>query len=183
MYMSCLLRWQGFNVNKIACNYSGHDWDSVRTLQYVARCCGVLRCVAVYCSADLMAYPEANKRSKLSVLQCVALCCSVVQFGAVCCSVLQCVAVCRNINLIVYHAVNKLSKLRITWEWVENVSLSHIWKHRVHTYRWVQADVSRYHHYPAKGKMVSPSPRQKNYTYKLLTTSMCQGRGEGREFH
>jgi len=114
MFISCLLRWQGFKVHQIACNYSGHDRDSVRTLQYVARCCGVFRCVAVLCSANLMAYPEANKRSKLSVLQCVAVCCSVVQFGAVCFSVLQCIAVCRNIDLIVYHAVNKLSKLRNT---------------------------------------------------------------------
>jgi len=89
--MSCLLRWQGLNVDKIACNYSGYDRDSVRTLQHVARYCGVLRCVAVCCSADLMAYPVTNQRSKLSVLQCVAVWGSVVQFGAVCCIVLQCV--------------------------------------------------------------------------------------------
>ena len=28
------------------------------------------------------------------MLQCVAVCCSVLQYDAVCCSVLQCVAVC-----------------------------------------------------------------------------------------
>jgi len=38
----------------------------------------VLQCAAVCCS----------------VLHCVALCCSVLQCVAVCCSVLQCVAVC-----------------------------------------------------------------------------------------
>jgi len=44
-------------------------------------CCGVLRCVAVWCSVCC------------SVLQCVAVCCSVLQCVAVCCSVLQ-FAVC-----------------------------------------------------------------------------------------
>jgi len=43
-------------------------------------CCSVLQCVAVCCSV-------------CSVLQCVAVCCSVLQCAAVCCSVLQCVAV------------------------------------------------------------------------------------------
>jgi len=33
-------------------------------------------------------------RWRLSVLQCVAVCCSVLQCVAVCCSVLQCIAVC-----------------------------------------------------------------------------------------
>ena len=32
--------------------------------------------------------------STMSVLHCVAVCCSVLQWAAVCCSVLQCVAVC-----------------------------------------------------------------------------------------
>ena len=34
---------------------------------------------------------------KISVLQCVAVCCSVLQCVAVCCNVLQCVAVCCNV--------------------------------------------------------------------------------------
>jgi len=41
--------------------------------------------------------PQPLKRASCSVLQCVAVCCSVlqcVQCDAVCCSVLQCVAVC-----------------------------------------------------------------------------------------
>jgi len=41
----------------------------------------LLQCVAVCCS----------------VLQCVAVCCSVLQCVEVCCSVLQCFAVCRSV--------------------------------------------------------------------------------------
>jgi len=52
----------------------------------VALCCSVLQCVAVCCSMCC------------SVLQCsvlaVAVCCRVLRNVAVCCSVLQCVAVC-----------------------------------------------------------------------------------------
>jgi len=52
----------------------------------VAVCCSVLQCVAVWCSV-----------SRLK-LQCVAMCCSVLQCVAVWCGVsrlkLQCVAVC-----------------------------------------------------------------------------------------
>jgi len=70
-------------------------------LQCVAVCCSVLQYVAVCCVA------VCDKRTKFhlrfiterslirySVLQCVAVCCSVLQCVAVCCSVLQCVAVC-----------------------------------------------------------------------------------------
>ena len=39
-----------------------------------------------------------------SVLQCVAVCCSVLQFGAVWCSVAQCVAVCVVLHPGVWHA-------------------------------------------------------------------------------
>jgi len=34
-----------------------------------------------------------------TVLQCVAVCCSVLECGGVCCSVLQCVAVCCSVSL------------------------------------------------------------------------------------
>jgi len=34
--------------------------------------------------------------------QCVAVCCSVLQYSAVCCSVLQCVAVCCSVLQCVY---------------------------------------------------------------------------------
>ena len=49
-----------------------------------------------------------------SVLQCVAVCCSVLQCVAVCCSVLQCVAVCCSVciggdNLEVLCSVDALS--------------------------------------------------------------------------
>jgi len=51
----------------------------------------VLQCVAVRCSVlqCVQCVPV-----RCSVLQCVAVSCSVLQCVAVCCSVLQCVAVC-----------------------------------------------------------------------------------------
>jgi len=52
----------------------------------------VLQCVAVCCSVLQCVAVECMYL--LSVLQCVAVCCSVLQCVAVCCSVLQCVAVC-----------------------------------------------------------------------------------------
>jgi len=78
-----------------------------------ARCCGVLWCVTVCCSAllccsalqyvvvcavlhdDRWPFPPsaAVLLNALRVLQCVAVCCSVLQCGAVRCSALQCVAV------------------------------------------------------------------------------------------
>ena len=48
----------------------------------------VRECVAVCCS--VLQYVAVC----CSVLQCVAVCCSVLQCVVVCCSVLQCVAVC-----------------------------------------------------------------------------------------
>ena len=48
----------------------------------------VLQCVAVFCSM-LQCVAVC-----CSMLQCVAVCCSVLQYVAVCCSVLQYVAVC-----------------------------------------------------------------------------------------
>jgi len=50
-------------------------------------CCSVLQCVAVRCSVLQCAVVCC------SVLQCVAVRCSVLQCVAVCCSVLQCVTV------------------------------------------------------------------------------------------
>jgi len=47
-----------------------------------------LQCVAVCCSV------LQRVAACCSVLQCVAVCCSVLQRVAACCSVLQCVAVC-----------------------------------------------------------------------------------------
>jgi len=47
-----------------------------------------VQCVAVCC--NVLQYVAVC----CSVLQCVAVCCSVLQCVAVCCSVLQCVAVC-----------------------------------------------------------------------------------------
>jgi len=55
-------------------------------------CCSVLQCVAV-CYTPL--FPHHHLRqAHFSVLRCVAVCCSVLQYVAVCCSALQCVAVC-----------------------------------------------------------------------------------------
>jgi len=106
-------------------------------LQCVAMCCNVLQCVAVCCSvlqcascnqtssnlADQHAHPwvgvamccrvlqcftvwsTSRFYSMLqcvavccSVLQCVAVYCSVLQYVAMCCSVLQCVAVCCSVS-------------------------------------------------------------------------------------
>ena len=74
--------------------------------------CSGLKCVAVCCSVLQISYPDFPVRHchdeslhALSPhaallllvdtfkLQCVAVCCSVLQCVAVCCSVLQCVAV------------------------------------------------------------------------------------------
>jgi len=58
--------------------------------------CSVLQCVAVCCSVLRCVNTEACRgralSSSCSVLQCVAVCCNVPQCVAVCCSVLQCVA-------------------------------------------------------------------------------------------
>jgi len=59
----------------------------------------VLQRVAVCCSAlqldvALMTKSGSLMAAAAGVLQCVAVCCSVVRFVAVCCNVLQCVAVC-----------------------------------------------------------------------------------------
>jgi len=54
-------------------------------MQYVAVCCSVLQCVAVWCTLIVF------------VLQCVTACCGVSQCVAkvaVCFSGLQCVAIC-----------------------------------------------------------------------------------------
>jgi len=57
----------------------------------------VLQCVAVCCSVlqcDDDGEDVEWRQLCCSALQCVTLCCSVLQCVAVCCSVLQCVAVC-----------------------------------------------------------------------------------------
>jgi len=54
--------------------------------------CSALQCVAVCCSA--LQYIAEHTTSRLFELQCVAVYCSVLQCVAVCCSVWQCVAVC-----------------------------------------------------------------------------------------
>jgi len=55
----------------------------------VAVCCSVLQCVCSALQGDLI-----DDRASASVLQCVAMCCSLSQRVAACCSVSQCVAVC-----------------------------------------------------------------------------------------
>jgi len=67
----------GQNSAKILCKII---YDAVgcrsRVLQSVAECCGMI---------------QQRHRVRISVVQCVAVCCSVLQCVAVCCSVLQCV--------------------------------------------------------------------------------------------
>jgi len=53
--------------------------------------CSVLQCVAVCCSV-LQHTTEVGMHS--GALHCVAVCCSVLQCDVVCCSVLRYVAVC-----------------------------------------------------------------------------------------
>jgi len=52
--------------------------------------CSVLQCVAVCCS--VLQWPPLQNVScpPLYILQCIAVCCSVLQYVAVCCSVLHC---------------------------------------------------------------------------------------------
>ena len=62
-------------------------------LQYV---CSVLQWVAVCCSVCAVCLQCVAVCC--SVMQCVTACCSVSQCVAVCCSVLQCVAVCCSVS-------------------------------------------------------------------------------------
>ena len=51
-----------------------------------------MQCVALCCT--VLQCTHELKELEICVLQCVAVCCSVLQYVAVRCSVLQCVAVC-----------------------------------------------------------------------------------------
>jgi len=63
-------------------------------------CCSVLQCVAVCCSVLQLEYGlEGSNVFDVSGGVCVAVCYSVLQCVAVCCSVLQCVAVCCSWNM------------------------------------------------------------------------------------
>jgi len=64
-------------------------WHLPVSLETTCSMCIVLQCVAM-CYITFPASQETSCR----VLQCVAVCCSVLQSVAVCCSVLQCAAVC-----------------------------------------------------------------------------------------
>jgi len=63
-------------------------------VHYVAMLQCVACCVAVCCMRYITMLEEAPNMSHRSVrmLQCAAVCCSVLQCAAVCCSVLQCVS-------------------------------------------------------------------------------------------
>jgi len=80
-----------------------------RILRRVAVCCGVLLGVAVCCGVlQCVSRPSKSQGALLvallSVLQCAAVCCSVLQR-----SVLQCIAVC--CSLCVIHLKNPFSVL------------------------------------------------------------------------
>ena len=69
-----------------------HAHAYTHTHDTCARCCSVLERIAICCS---MCTHDTRARALLCcVLQCAAVCCSVLQCVAVCCSALQCVAVC-----------------------------------------------------------------------------------------
>ena len=61
-------------------------------VSHVAVWCGLLECVAVCVCRSIYLYVTGSLESLMC--QCVAVCCSVVQYVAVCCSVVQYVAVC-----------------------------------------------------------------------------------------
>jgi len=76
-----------YNYNSSSVHYCAVVYIlCVAVLQY----CSVLQCVALCCSVLQCGTMYC------SVLQCVAVCCSVLQCVAVRCSVSQCVAVCCN---------------------------------------------------------------------------------------
>ena len=93
---------------------AGGEHEKVSVLLCVVVCCSLRRpskqvesvkrsvcCSALQCSSVLQ-FEEASKaggeREKVSVLQCVAACCSVLQCVAVICSEVQRVAVCHTVR-------------------------------------------------------------------------------------
>jgi len=70
-------------------------------LQHVAACYSVLQCVAVCCSVDSFNMLLSQQLNSTKLLHCigtlVSVCCSVVQRGALCCSVVQCGVVCGSV--------------------------------------------------------------------------------------
>jgi len=73
------------------CNMLQHTAPHCNTLQHTATHC--TRCVTYSCFARVH-LGSASGHAMCSVLQCVAVCCSVLYRVNVCFSVLQCVAVC-----------------------------------------------------------------------------------------
>jgi len=75
------------------CNTLQHTATHCNTLQHTATHCSTLQHTAAYCNT---LRPTGLPRRYNSVLQCVAVCCSVLQcvIECSCCSVLQCVAEC-----------------------------------------------------------------------------------------
>jgi len=61
---------------------------------YMGMCIYTHALRAKTCAVGDSSFQMHSINSKMSVLQCVAVCCSVLQCVAVCCGVLQCVAVC-----------------------------------------------------------------------------------------
>jgi len=125
-------------------------------LQCVAVCCSMLQCAAVcWCTEDsqrmerreimvfigkkpkgrsiiISHYGDKTSHHSLCVLQCVAVCCSVLQcvgaqkraivwrenmpsFFGVCCSVLQCVAVCCSVLQCVAVCCSVLKCVAVCW--------------------------------------------------------------------
>ena len=65
-------------------------------------CCSVLQCVAVCCNVRQYGTCLNTCVEILSCSWAIAVCCSVLQCVAVCCSVLQCVAVYINVCICMY---------------------------------------------------------------------------------
>jgi len=74
-------------------------------LQRVVVCCSVLQCVAVELRRCLVCRSYSARKYQF-LLQCVAVCCCVLQRVQVCCSVLQCLTVCCSGSALLFSLPN-----------------------------------------------------------------------------
>jgi len=98
---SRIMTLQGLARNRDCATQSNFSYHTY-TLHHTAPHCNTLQHTAPHCNTHnptstptpLLPAPQGAPVDTRSVLQCGAVCCSVVQCGAEWCSVLQCVAVC-----------------------------------------------------------------------------------------
>jgi len=92
----------------------------------------VLQCGAVCCS--VLQYDLAPNLSIVccSVLQCVAVCCSVLQCVAVCCSVLQ-YDLAPNLSIVCVEGLWHITQILDGSVWLQNTFSSHSVPYVLHT--------------------------------------------------